>query len=398
MRSVSLYTEEIDDLDEAVRDLKEQAKDFVLQKNSLAVIFTEDETDYPELYKRISAIWDFPIIGCSALAMLSGREGYCPVGISMMILTADDCTFTAGVTEELTPDDYRSKIREAYTSQLDKHNSEIKLILCYSGMIINEKNVAGDDLAGAIDEASGGVPLYGATASDGFSFNNFRVYCNDKTVMNGQVFALISGNINPRFVCINSIGTRASFSYEITQSDSNHVYRLGYGSFIDTLRKEGMEVSKTDVLGSYILSPFIVKVGKGESDHVEVARNLTALNHTTGAGTFLGVMPEGSTLSIGIITRNDVQKSVEDAFNTVFTEILPSDPGYHTLLCTSCCARFLALANNTSAEAETYMNKLPEGVSLMGFYAYGEYCPIKGDMTGTLYNMFHNFTFTILVM
>ncbi len=398
MRSVSLYTEEIDDLDEAVRDLKKQAENFILQNNSLAVIFTEDETDYPELYKRLRAVWDFPIIGCSALAMLNDREGYCPVGISMMILTADDCTFSAGVTGELTSDDYRQKIRETYTSQLDKHDSDIKLILCYSGMIINEKNVAGDDLADAIDEASGGVPLYGATASDGFGFNNFRVYCNEEILMNGQVLALISGNIDPKFVCINSIGTRASFSYEITQSDSNHVYRLGYGSFIDTLRKEEMEVSKEDVLGSYILSPFIVKVQKGTSDHVEVARNLTALNHTTGAGTFLGVMPEGSTLSIGIITRTDVQQSVEDAFSVVFTEILPSNPGYKTLLCTSCCARFLALANNTSAEAETYISRLPEGVSLTGFYAYGEYCPIKGDTTGTMYNMFHNFTFTILVM
>ncbi|MBQ1881024.1 MAG: hypothetical protein II156_05280, partial [Lachnospiraceae bacterium] len=63
-----------------------------------------------------------------------------------------------------------------------------------------------------------------------------------------------------------------------------------------------------------------------------------------------------------------------------------------------CCARFLALANNTSAEVNAYMGRLPEGVSFMGYYAYGEYCPMKGMKTGKEYNNFHNFTFTLLII
>jgi hypothetical protein len=129
---------------------------------------------------------------------------------------------------------------------------------------------------------------------------------------------------------------------------------------------------------------------------VEVARNLSVLNRETGAGCFLGAIPEGSTLSIGIINRSDVQKSVNSSVDKILREI--KEHGYKTLLCTSCCARFLALASNINAEVEAYTGRVPEGISLAGLYSYGEYCPVRGNKTGELYNMFHNFTFAILAI
>ncbi len=75
MDSIVLYTEEIDDLQEAVHDLFEQAKDFPLKKNSLAILFAEEDTDYPELYQFLSDKWKFPVIGCTAMAMLLGKQG-----------------------------------------------------------------------------------------------------------------------------------------------------------------------------------------------------------------------------------------------------------------------------------------------------------------------------------
>ena len=44
------------------------------------------------------------------------------------------------------------------------------------------------------------------------------------------------------------------------------------------------------------------------------------------------------------------------------------------------------------------VDRLPEDVSLLGIYAYGEYCPERGNKTGTSYNLFHNFTFTIMAL
>ena len=80
-----------------------------------------------------------------------------------------------------------------------------------------------------------------------------RETSEDVIVLRGQVMALISGNVEPKFVYANSVENRASFFYEVTESKSNQVIRLGNGTFIDALKREDMQVSKTDVLGDYIL-------------------------------------------------------------------------------------------------------------------------------------------------
>ena len=396
MDSIVLYTEEIDDLQEAVHDLFEQAKDFPLKKNSLAILFAEEDTDYPELYQFLSDKWKFPVIGCTAMAMLLGKQGYCGTGISILLLTADDCEFAAGMTGELSRENYESQITETMQKLKAGLSSDIKLVISYGGMVTDERNVAGDDIVAAIDKASGGVPLFGGLAADGFNFNGFRVFCNGKANQSGQVMALISGNVEPKFVYANSVENRASFFYEVTESKSNQVIRLGNGTFIDALKREDMQVSKTDVLGDYILSPFVLTICQPNGDSVEVARNLSVLNQETGGGCFLGAVPEGSTLSIGIINRSDVQTSVNLSIDKILNDI--KGRGYKTLLCTSCCARFLALASNINAEVEAYMGRVPEGMSLMGYYSYGEYCPVRGNKTGEYYNMFHNFTFAILAI
>ncbi|MBQ9359874.1 MAG: FIST C-terminal domain-containing protein [Lachnospiraceae bacterium] len=398
MDSITAYTEEIDDLEEATEELFSQIEGFKFLKNSIAILFTEEETDYPELYRILSDKWDFPIIGCTAMGMFLGKEGYCNMGISVMILTADDCEFASGMTGELNTDNYKAEIKGTYDGLRKTLKSEPKIIISFGGMVTDESHAAGDDLVAALTEAGGGIPVYGAAASDAMSFDNFRIFSNGEITRNGQVMVLISGNIDPKFVCVNSVENKASFSYEITESKGNLVYRLGNGSFLDALKKADMATDKTDVLGDYLLSPFLITMNKGENDMVEVARNLSVLNQENGMGSFLGVMPEGSIISIGILNRSDVQKSVDSAFDRILKDISDSGDKYHTLLCSSCIARFLALAGNTSAEAETYNGRLPEGVSLMGIYGYGEYCPVKGNKTGKEYNMFHNFTFTILAI
>ncbi len=398
MDSRVAYTEEIDDLDEAVAEIFRQTDDFKLLSNSMAILYTEEDTDYRALYEKLSKKWDFPIIGCTTMAMLLGKEGYCRNGISVTILTADDCTFSAGMTDDVNVSNYKDLITAKYNELKKAHNDDIKLIISFGGMVISKDSVAGDDLVALLNELGGGTPIYGGNASDDFSFGNYNLFFNGNVTKCGQVIALISGNIDPMFICLNSVENRARFSYKVTRSEGNLVYRLGNGSFTDTLVKENMLVSdKDNVLGDYLLSPFIVGIEKDDGDIVEVARNLSMINKDMRMGFFLGDIPENSIMSVGVLNRPDVQNTVEKAFSLMLRQMRGAYK-YRTILCTSCSARFLALASNTEAEAEAYKGRLPEHVSLSGMYAYGEYCPLRGDKTGREYNMFHNFTFTLLAL
>ncbi len=398
MNSIELYTQEIDDVEEAAEDLLSQMEGFQLLKSSLAIVFVEEETEYSELYRVLSPKLNCPVIGCTAMAMFSGKAGYCAVGISVLILTADDCEFSVGMTAELNSDNYQDEITKTYGELRTNLDTDPKLVITYGGMIMDETHAPADALVDVIGSLGNGVPVYGALASDGFTFSGFRIFCNDQVTKNGQVMALVSGNIAPRFVSVNSIGNRASFSYAVTQSVRNQVMRVGNMSFIEALQREDMAVEKVNVIGDYILSPFLVTLHLEQGDSVDVGRVLSVLNQETGAGYFLGAVPEGAILNVGIITRQEVQKTVEAAFDRILKEIDVSGSPYHTLLCNSCATRFLALASNPTGETDAYKDRLPEGFSLLGFYTYGEICPMRGNKSGKDYNFFHNYTFTVMVI
>lgn len=398
MDSIVLYTEEIDDLNEASKELFSQAEGFTLKKNTLGILFAEEDADYPALHALLSDRWDFPIVGCTTLAMLLIKQGCTRTGISVLLFTADDCDFALGMTENLDKENYRAEIPLLCETLKKELPSAPKLALTFGGMVASEKNVPGDEVVAVIEEALGkDVPIFGGIASDGFNFNNYSVFCCDRVTQSGQAIVLVSGNIAPLFVTTNSVENRADVTYRVTEARSNQVLRLGSGTFVDALRRQNMEVSKQNVVGDYFLSPFVLSVDLGDGDFAEITRTLSLLNLETGTGVFLGGVPEGSVLRIGIMDRKDVQKSVDQAFDEMLAK-LTSDGKRHTLLCYSCAARFLALASNTSAEAEACQARVPDGISMLGMYGNGEFCPLPGNKTGKLHNFFHNFTFTIMAI
>ena len=94
-----------------VAELKEKLKDFKLGRNSLGVVFAHAETDFEELGEKLREEFNFPIMGCSAMSLFSEQQGYAKEGISLHVFTADDCSFAAGMTAELTEDNYKAEIK-----------------------------------------------------------------------------------------------------------------------------------------------------------------------------------------------------------------------------------------------------------------------------------------------
>lgn len=394
MKSTVLYTEEIDDLEEAAEELFEKAEAFEFKKNTLGILFADEDTDYQELYGYIRKKWDFTIIGASALAMFSTREGFKRTGIFLLIMTADDCRFEADMTDNLTADNYTEEIGRTY-EKLKKRlaeGEEEKLVITYGGKV---PGTVGDNMLEAMEAAGITVPVYGALASDAFNFTRYKVFYNDRCEQTVQVIVLISGNIHPKCVCVKSISNKANFSYEVTVAKGNQVLRLGDMTFLEALKKAGMQSEKTNVITDYVLSPFVATLKK-DGTTVEVSRNITVLNHQDGSANFLGGIPVGSSLEIGILNRDDVQTSVKKAVQELL-QLLNSDCEDETLfLCTSCAARFLALGVNADSEARSFQEILKD-MNALGMYSYGEFCPVISKEDKNV-NVFHNSTFTFLAI
>ncbi|MCR5399276.1 MAG: FIST C-terminal domain-containing protein [Lachnospiraceae bacterium] len=391
IKSTVLYTGEIDDLEVAAEELFSQAAGFEFKDNSLAIIFMDAETEYSELYEMLKEKWTFPIVAVTTIGILTGNEGYSSTGISIMLLTSSDSRFSVGMTDALSVENYHEKIKEAYERiEKDLDGEEVKLVLTYGA---KAPLMAGDDIVNAVDALGKNVKVYGAFAADMFNYKLYRVALNDKIAADAQVFILISGNLDPKFLSVKSLSGKANFSYEVTEANQNIVFKLGSGTFIEALEKAGLSSDKDMVAGEFIQTPFVTVLERPGGMRVETLRNLTYLNHENGSGMFIGGMEEGSSLELGLINRDDVKTTVTKAFDDIFEWLGTEGKDCGTLICNSCTARFLVLGNNGVLEAETYQGRIPEGVSLMGMYSYGEFCPVGDDKWC---NLFHNSTFTIL--
>ena len=394
MKSKVLFTPEMDDLELAVEELMTQAEGFEFKTNSIAIVYGED-FDYDELYDRLREKWDFDIVGCTAMSMINNVAGYTIDGISVLLLSADDCTFATGITDTLTKSNYNDEITRVYKEAEAKLDGEVKMILAYGIMVKSVDDVSGDGYVDVLSKLSNNAPVFGGLASDNFNFSSNRVFWNETCVADAMNMVLISGNIRPKFASRNSIINRALFSYVITESKANHIYKLGNATLLDVMNREQISNEKSEVVADYLLSPFLISIPTEDGDVIETARNISTLNHEDGSGVFLGGMPEGATLGIGIISKEDVKQSVEKACESIKEMLNEPDYEYSTFLCTTCAARFLALASDVEVEGKTCIDILPKDMDFMGIYAFGEFCPVKGQSSDKTYNMFHNFTFTI---
>ncbi len=385
-----LYSGEVDDFEQTAEELFEQAQGFSFRRNTVGIIYIEDNTECEELYEALSSQWKFPMIGCTTIGLLMKEAGFVKGGVSMMLLTSDDCNFSVGMTQDLSVNRLEDEIRRTFDeAEKGLEGEEVKLVIALAAMM---SKMSGDDILSAIDDLGMNVPVYGGLASDMFTFQSYQVFCNGRVSNKEQVFLLISGNVDPKILYVQSLSGKANFSYEVTRSEGNQVFQVGNTSFVDALERAGMKCEKDLVVPEYIQTPFITSVKKPDGQTVEALRNLTRLDHTNGSGYFLGGVMEGSSIEIGILNTEDVKSSVGEAFDEI-CNWLKEQKEYKTVFCFSCAARFIALGNNISAEADCYKGRIPEDVSLLGMYSFGEFAPVGEEKR---YNVFHNSTFTIM--
>jgi len=394
LKSFQGFTYEIDDLDDAVEELKEQIDTSELLKNTAAIVFCGYEVDIEELVSKLNEAFDFPFIGCTGLGLLSS-EGFSQSSISMTVMTADDCTFEIGITDEIKTNEQLSIVGDKYAQLSENAGNDCGMIFAYAPW---QKNILASNIIHILDKVSGGVPIFGGIASDGWTFDECRIFNNEKVADSGVVLMLINGNIKPIFTIEHSTTELMNSHKLVTSSKDTEVMTLNNEPATSYLKESGIFNEKTDVLVDYLATPFISTMFKPEDDdEIDVLRALVTINHEKGSCNFLGSVEEGSELNMVLISKKDIEGSVKKAFDDIFEAIEKSeDYKYSTIMCSSCGARYSLIVSDKNTEGKAYINRLPEGINVQGFYSYGEYCPAKGKKYGKLYNVLSNESLAIV--
>ena len=166
MRSWVAKTEEIDDLEVAVEELKNGIPTEELLTNTVGIAYVYYDADFEELSKMLSETFQFPIIGVSAMALLD-HEGYLAYGMELLVMSADDVRFSVGMTDRLDKDNYEEKLEKLYDAMKGDIQEQEKLILAYTGKVVDAD---GDIYVKTFDKISGGVPVYGGMPSDMYTY------------------------------------------------------------------------------------------------------------------------------------------------------------------------------------------------------------------------------------
>ena len=395
MRSWVTKTDEIDDLEVALEELKNGIPTEELLANTVGIVYVYYDADFEELSEMICEAFPFPVIGVSAMALLNA-EGYMAYGMELLVMSADDVRFSVGMTESLDKDNYEEKIEKLYNAMKGSTQEQEKLILSYTGKLVDAD---GDIYVKTFDKLSGGVPVYGGMPSDMYTYNEFKVFYDGKVENYAAVVILVYGNISPITLVEFSISNETRLENKVTKVAGNVVFSLGDKTFIQSLEEAGLSSDNENVIMEYVQTPFVVKNEVENGETIEFLRNLAYLKHDTGVGVFLGQIPEEAEMKVATISVDDIGKSVTQVFTNLIQEMeKKSDYQYSTIICTSCTARYMNLVGDKNIEGNAYKDIIPDDINLVGMYSYGELCPTKSSNSDKLYNMFHNETFTILAL
>ena len=377
IKSYSAFTSEIDDIESAVSEILTQLEpEKNCLKSTVAIVtcYHEFATNMvvAELYKKLN----FPVIGTTTTAISTNRS-YGQLDLSVLMITADDVTFTAACSPSLMSG-LAEPLTQMYQKALDGHAQTPKLIISAAPLMLN---YAGDHYVDALNKISGGVPNFGTLAIDNTpGYLESYVMFNDKAERDIYAVIVASGNINPKFLY-------ASFSPEyvfaqiatITKAEGNLLKEVDGCSIISFMENIGLaENGKVkDVLHSI---PFILDyAGEG----IPVSRVLLSWSED-GYGICGGLMPEGTKFNLGMWDKSDVLGT------TVRTiEKILGNENISTLLLHSCLARSYALGTDLLAETEIINKTVAERIPYIFGYSGGEICPTRDEADA---NSFHNNT------
>ncbi|MCL2665780.1 MAG: FIST C-terminal domain-containing protein [Defluviitaleaceae bacterium] len=373
LKSLVATTCEIDDADAAVAEIL-QALDIErnLKKHSLGIISCFSEYEDTGVLKAICDALPFDCIG-STTCINSANGKTDQIMLSLMVLTSDDCSFKTSFIS--VSNEYEKSITENL-SPLIKDGGNPSMILCYFPLM---NNIGGDMLLSAIDNVTGGIPLYGTTAVD-----HTHDYSLAKTIYNGEayreavVLCLVYGNVNFSFAVatLNEENVRKQKAI-ITEAEGNLLIGVNEKNAMEYFEEIGL--TQNDLATVSGILPIVVDHKDGTKPVVRTVFSFTP----DGRAVCGGKMTVGATLSIGKVEVNDV-------LQTSVVTLSPYLQNKGAVLSYSCLARYLILGARSTAEAEK-IGELAKDMHYMFACSGGEVCPLP-DANGKLVNYYHNFT------
>ena len=376
-------TSEVDEIDVAISDIKDQIDFSSLKKFSGGIIFCHMDFVDSGVVAALCEALPFPCIGMTSMAS-ADTHGYSLFDLTLTVLSSDEVSFEVGMTDRIDLDNYEEEVGRLYGDIRGRMESDPAMILTFVPYI---QDVAGYEILSVMDTACHGIPIWGSiTSGVDFNYDAVQTICNGKHLRAGLAMMFINGPVTPAFI-VSSIPERNITNNRaiITKSDGAILHEINDLPVLEYLANIGLMITKENITTTPLLVYY-------DASEVPVALGFYTL-FEDGSVLTGGQMPTGTSVAVGSIDAKGIFESAESGLK----QILECTNSQATLLL-PCVTRYIMLAPDQESELRLIQETLASnGNSFILGYSGGEICPVP-DADGILRNRFHNYTFCACIL
>ncbi|MDR1873852.1 MAG: FIST C-terminal domain-containing protein [Synergistaceae bacterium] len=394
MRSIVAVTEEMDNAEAAAQELLDQIEAKGPGRNSCGFVFCDVEMAHGDFMAAIKKKIPFDVVGCTSIANFEAQKGAQILSAVLLVLTGDDVRFGVALTDALTPENLRQELQTAYEKTKAAAEGPGKILFLVPPF---NDVIPLDGYVDTLSELSGNIPVFGGLPSSNVADGDILMYADGRAFTDRAAIVLVDGNVRPIFAVQNVLSDLSEQKHVVSKAEGNVIYTVEDMPFVEYLRHVGLLVDDLIAQGDlavYVSTPLKVYISKNhDQDRIPVVRTIKILNPADGSGVLFGAISEGSAISLVTMKRQDIQDSCRMAIKEIRDKIEAAkkddDYTWTTLFCVSCGGRYMVMGDDKDVEGNILVENLPRGLTLSGFYAYGEICPTVIE-NGRALNRVHN--------
>jgi hypothetical protein len=247
-------------------------------------------------------------------------------------------------------------------------------------------------LKGIADVLGGGVPVNGGAAGDNGDF--IKTLQFSRNVIHSDAVCGVAFYGDFRLgTGVQSGWAPIGLAKKVTRAKGKTVYELNGEPALNVFERFlGQHADKLPAIGVEYPLGFIRPIQGGEQGGHYILRATMSVNRKDRSITFAGEIPEGAMVNMTCGDKSSILKAAETAAKEARAAMTGTAP--EIIFCYSCMARKIVLGGRTEEEIEQIQAEFGPQIPIIGFYSYGEFCPVGSAVQ----NYLHNETITLSVL
>jgi hypothetical protein len=247
-------------------------------------------------------------------------------------------------------------------------------------------------LRGIADVLGNDLPVTGGAAGDNGEFRQTLQFSRGRIYQDALCGIAFHGDFR--------LGTGVSSGWapiglakQVTKARGKVVYELNGEPALNVFERFlGQHAEKLPAIGvEYPLGFTMPSQNTNQKKHY-VLRATMSVDRKERSITFAGEIPEGALVNLTCGDKPSILAAADTAAKEAKTAIGDANP--EIIFCYSCMARKIVLGGRTKEEIERIQKGIGDQIPMIGFYSYGEFCPIGAVPC----NHLHNETITLSVL